>query len=48
MLTALTDNPDAHHNVWNNPFAVTVAPILLVIGYAIVIPLALFYRSKSS
>lgn len=46
MLTANTDDPVKHQQVWNNPFAVTIAPILLVLGYAVVIPIALFYRPK--
>jgi len=46
MLTANTDDPAKHQQVWNNPLAVTVAPILLVLGYAVVIPFALFYRAK--
>lgn len=46
MLTAITNDPTTHQEVWNNPLAVTVAPILLVIGYAVIIPVALLYRSK--
>lgn len=46
MLTAITNDPIEHQQAWNNPLAVTVAPILLVIGYAVVIPLALLYRPK--
>ncbi len=46
MLTAITDDPAKHQEVWNNPLAVTVSPILLVIGYAVIIPIALLYRSK--
>jgi sterol desaturase/sphingolipid hydroxylase (fatty acid hydroxylase superfamily) len=48
MLTAITDDPAKHQEVWNNPMAVTLSPILLVIGYAIVIPIALLYRPKSN
>ncbi|MCX7929712.1 MAG: DUF3098 domain-containing protein [Chlorobi bacterium] len=46
MLTAISDDPAKHQNAWNNLLAVTVAPILLVVGYAILIPLGLLYRSK--
>lgn len=46
MLTAITNDPAQHQQVWNNALAVTVAPILLVIGYAVIIPIALLYRSK--
>jgi hypothetical protein len=48
MLTANTDDPAKHQQAWNNTFAVTVAPILLVLGYAVVIPIALFYRPKNN
>ncbi|GIV54121.1 MAG: hypothetical protein KatS3mg039_0639 [Candidatus Kapaibacterium sp.] len=46
MLTAITDDPAKHQEAWNNPLAVTVSPILLVVGYAAVIPLGLLYRTK--
>ncbi|MCS7000019.1 MAG: DUF3098 domain-containing protein [Bacteroidota bacterium] len=46
MLPAITDDPVKHQQVWNSPLAVTISPILLVIGYAIVIPFALLYRQK--
>ncbi len=46
MATAITDNVAANDGIWNNFNAVTLAPILLTIGYCIVIPLALLYRPK--
>jgi heme/copper-type cytochrome/quinol oxidase subunit 2 len=48
MLTANTSDPVQHQQLWNNPLAVTVAPILLVLGYAVIIPIAILYRPKKS
>lgn len=31
---------------WDNPLAITVAPILLVLGYCVVIPVGIIYRRK--
>lgn len=31
---------------WDNPMSVSVAPVVLVIGYCVLIPYALLYRSK--
>lgn len=47
MATAITDDPAEIPEVWNNPLAVTVAPILLVIGYCITMVYALFVRKKT-
>lgn len=32
---------------WDNPLSVSVAPVVLVIGYCVVIPWALMWRPKS-
>lgn len=31
---------------WDNPVSITYAPIVLLIAYLVVIPLAIFYRKK--
>ena len=31
---------------WDNPIALNVAPILLVVGYCVIIPLGVLYRRK--
>lgn len=31
---------------WDNPLALTLSPILLVIGYLLVLPSSIFYRKK--
>lgn len=41
MSTGLGGEYAAVDGTWNNPLAVTVAPLLLVIGYCVVIPLAI-------
>lgn len=33
---------------WNSFWSLTLAPILLVIGYCVIIPVAILYRKKSS
>lgn len=33
---------------WDNPMAITVAPILLVLGYCVIIPVGIMYRKKNS
>lgn len=33
---------------WDNPIALTLAPILLVIGYCIVIPFGIIYKKKKT
>ncbi|MBI3259194.1 MAG: DUF3098 domain-containing protein [Ignavibacteriae bacterium] len=45
MATAITDDPAKYQTTWNNPLAVSVAPLVLVIGYCIVIPYALMKRN---
>jgi hypothetical protein len=42
MSTAISDDPTQ----WNNPMAVTIAPVLLAIGYCIIIPYGLLARKK--
>lgn len=44
MSTAISDDPTQ----WNNPMAVTIAPVLLAIGYCIIIPYGLLARKKNS
>jgi len=33
---------------WDNPIALNVAPILLVLGYCVIIPFGIIYRKKKS
>jgi hypothetical protein len=46
MATAITDDPVKYQTAWNNPMAVSLAPIILVIGYCVVIPFALMTRES--
>lgn len=41
MATGISDEPATVDGTWNNPLAVTVAPILLIIGYCVIIPYAI-------
>ncbi len=42
MSTGLGGEYAAVDGEWNNPLAITVAPLLLVIGYCVIIPMAIF------
>lgn len=33
---------------WDNPIALNVAPILLVLGYCVIIPIGIIYKPKKS
>ncbi len=51
MATGITEDPAVVDGKWNNPFAVSVAPVLLVIGYCVLIPIAImkfFKKEKNS
>jgi uncharacterized membrane protein len=49
MATGITEEPALPDGKWNNPMAVTIAPILLFIGYVIIIPLGIYkYFGKDS
>ncbi|MFN8360066.1 MAG: DUF3098 domain-containing protein [Candidatus Kapaibacterium sp.] len=47
MSTAITDDPVKYQTAWNNTLAVSVAPLILVIGYCVIIPFALMAGGKS-
>ncbi len=44
MATGITEEPASIDGTWNNPMAIVVAPLLLVIGYCVLIPYALLKR----
>lgn len=46
MATGVTEEPAVADGKWNNPLAVTVAPILLLIGYTVIIPYGIIKRFK--
>lgn len=41
MSTGIGGEYAAVDGTWNNPMAITVAPLLLVIGYCVIIPFAI-------
>lgn len=50
MYTGVTEEPAVVDGKWNNPMAVVVAPLLLVVGYCVIIPIAilrLFGKKKN-
>ncbi len=50
MATGITDDAAVPDGTWNNPLAVSVAPILLLIGYCVVIPYGIlkYFRGNES
>lgn len=50
MATGVTEEAAVPDGKWNNPLAVTVAPILLTLGYCVMIPLSILkiYTTKKS
>jgi NADH:ubiquinone oxidoreductase subunit 6 (subunit J) len=38
MATGVTEEPAIPDGKWNNPMAIIVAPILLIVGYLVIIP----------
>lgn len=42
MATGITEEPALPNGKWNNVLAVSIAPILLVIGYCVIIPFGIF------
>jgi hypothetical protein len=48
MATGITDEAAVPDGTWNNPFAVSVAPILLLIGYCVIIPYGILKYFKGN
>lgn len=46
LATGITEEPALPEGKWNNPLAVNIAPILLVIGYCVIIPYAIIKSFK--
>lgn len=44
MSSGISDDPATNDGIWNSPAAVTFGPILLGLGYCVIIPFALLYR----
>ena len=49
MYTGVTEKPAVPDGKWNNVFAVDIAPVLLIIGYCVIIPYGImkFFRNKT-
>jgi hypothetical protein len=48
MATGITEDPATVSGKWNNPLAVIVAPVLLILGYCVIIPYSIIksFRKK--
>ena len=42
MATGITEEPAVESGKWNNVFAVSIAPLLLVLGYCFIIPFGIW------
>jgi len=47
MSTAISSDPANNDGIWNNAAAVTIAPIVLTIGYCVIVPWAIASRRRS-
>lgn len=47
MSTGITSEAAVPDGKWNNPIAIGVAPVLLVIGYCVIIPYGILKMFKS-
>ncbi len=45
MSSGISSDP-ADHTTWMNPTAVDISPIVLVIGYCVIIPFAIMYKQN--
>lgn len=48
MYTGNTDDPALYQTTWNNSLAIEVAPLVLVIGYCVIIPFGLLKYFRNS
>jgi hypothetical protein len=48
LSTGIYKDEATYLETWDNPMSTVVAPILLVIGYCVVIPYALMMKSKDT
>lgn len=48
MSTGIPDDPANNEGIWNNTSAVVLAPLLLTIGYCVIVPVAIFYRGRKN
>lgn len=47
MMTANTSDPAQYLEKWANPIAIRVAPVVLVVAYCVLFPLALMKRPSA-
>jgi hypothetical protein len=48
MSFGITETPAAVNGTWNNVFSVSIAPLLLIIGYCVIIPYGIFRTFSST
>ena len=47
MKTAIAADPIHDKSIWNNANSTSIAPIVLTVGYCIIMPIAIFWRKKN-
>jgi len=48
LSTGITSDETKYLDTWNNTLSTVIAPIVLVIGYCVIIPYALMMKSKEN
>lgn len=46
MNTAIAADPVGDKSIWNNANSTEIAPVILTIGYCVILPFAIFWRKK--
>lgn len=47
MSFGVTESPALVDGKWNNPLSVSIAPLILVLGYCVIIPYGIFRSFKT-
>ena len=46
MQAGISENPVTDKSEWTNASSTTIAPLVLTIGYCVILPIAIFWRKK--
>lgn len=48
MQMGISENPMTDKSEWTNASSTTIAPLVLTIGYCVILPIAIFWRKKET
>ena len=48
MQAGISSDPVTDKSQWNNTTSTTIAPLVLTIGYCVILPMAIFWRKKET